>query len=74
MISEPVVIVSCDICGEFEEVRLTAVGRGWDDRNVEIYLTSNDWTIVENGDTYCPSCSDDRREKEEEHSTEWKGG
>lgn len=63
-ISDAYVTVTCDNCGGFEEIMLTATARrGWDDRSVEIEIENMNWVIV--GDhQYCSSCAEDLGLKE----------
>lgn len=63
-LSDPILTVDCDDCGDAEELRLTCTARGWDDRDVPSQLKRLGWTEGDDGNThYCKDCSE-RRAKE----------
>lgn len=59
MIGEPVVIITCDDCGEnWMEKTLTATARGWDDRDLADEIEASGWKVdPENINVHiCPDC------------------
>jgi len=61
MLSDPVVTVECDTCGDAREMGLTITARGWDDRDCERTIRKWGWRVE--GDVHtCPECL--RKEKE----------
>jgi hypothetical protein len=66
MRSQPCVLVSCDLCRDYEEeVELTTLARGaFDERNVDSQLEQLGWTI-EAGEDICPVCTENIRRNQE---------
>lgn len=67
MISDPIVTVECDRCGETEEFHLTPLAKSgsWDDRNVEKTLSRWGWRI-DGPDTHiCPDCAKEESDRQD---------
>lgn len=59
MIGEPVVIITCDDCGEnWMEKNLTATARGWDDRDLADEIEASGWKVDPGNINVhiCPDC------------------
>jgi len=57
--------VTCDRCGDSEDIQLTATAHGWDDRYVNDELEKMGWITVDDQD-FCPECQD-KADKEKKH-------
>lgn len=58
--STPYVLVTCDECGDSQEVELCALARGaWDERYVNRQLEQWDWAITDEQDI-CPGCAEEQ--------------
>lgn len=56
MLGEPILIATCDGCGDEIACGLTATARGgYDERNVKADIESQGWLIRGDGH-YCPNC------------------
>jgi len=65
MISEGYVRVSCDDCGDDEEILMTSLaGGGYDTRNVDGRLKQCGWQ-VDDDQHFCPNCHDTDIDDEE---------
>lgn len=67
MISDPVVIVSCDEpgCDYSEEYGLTPTARrGYDERNLEREIKAAGWLIIDENTHICPNCVFEKEEEE----------
>lgn len=63
MLTDPSIWVVCDYCGVEEEIPLTACAGGvYDERNVNITLTTWGWVEVDSGTHKCPDCVREERE------------
>lgn len=59
MRSDAYINVTCDHCGDAEEVMLTALaGGGYDDRYVDSQLEEWGWVISEEGDYCSDECAE----------------
>ena len=63
-LSDPILVVNCDDCGDSEDLSLTCTAQGWDDRSVSSQLKRLGWTWGNEHTHYCKDCS--RRRAAEE--------
>lgn len=60
MLSDPLVMLTCDLCGAQEEYGLTSLAcGGWDDRNLKSVSEGYGWTWVDEDVHHCSDCSED---------------
>ena len=53
MRSDPYIIVECDYCLGSIEIQLTTTVRGYDERGIDSFLTSQGWVIGNDDEDYC---------------------
>jgi hypothetical protein len=61
MRSDPMILVTCDGCGEQVDLILTATARGgYDERDVQSQLEQFGWLVTDSGE-YCEECKEDHQ-------------
>ena len=59
MISEPIISVTCDECGDEEEFQLTCLARGnWDEKELHDQIKSFGWVIRDDNHFCSQECHD----------------
>ena len=66
MTTDAYIRVICDGCFDEEEIQITAVARGWDNRNVEGDIKRLGWKTVGDKEHYCANCAPKEKTHEEE--------
>ena len=64
MLSGAYVTLTCDGCGEEEQIALHIGLRDWTESGVPGAIRALGWTAISDTEHYCESCSEERAEKE----------
>lgn len=60
-IGTPSVNVCCDRCGQYEDIELTPLARGWSMDNVRRKLDQWGWRQTLDGDDICDDCAHEEK-------------